>query len=182
MNIQEEQLYERVMERIDLTREMEDEELSEIIYSVLQEFSEEEYLPLKEQIRLSRRLFHSFRKLDVLQELVEDDSITEIMINGKEHIFVERDGRIVRSDKTFLSQEKLEDVIQQIVGEANRYVSEASPIVDARLKDGSRVNVVMKPVAVNGPILTIRTFPEEPLTMKKLIDCGSMTEEAAQFI
>ena len=121
MNIQEEQLYERVMERIDLTREMEDEELSEIIYSVLQEFSEEEYLPLKEQIRLSRRLFHSFRKLDVLQELVEDDSITEIMINGKDHIFVERDGRIVRSDKTFLSQEKLEDVIQQIVSGTNRW-------------------------------------------------------------
>ena len=182
MNIQEEQLYERVMERIDLTREMEDEELSEIIYSVLQEFSEEEYLPLKEQIRLSRRLFHSFRKLDVLQELVEDDSITEIMINGKDHIFVERDGRIVRSDKTFLSQEKLEDVIQQIVSGTNRYVNELSPIVDARLEDGSRVNVVLKPVALNGPIMTIRKFPKEKVTMKQLVEWQSITEEAVEFL
>ena len=182
MNIQEEQLYERVMERIDLTREMEDEELSEIIYSVLQEFSEEEYLPLKEQIRLSRRLFHSFRKLDVLQELVEDDSITEIMINGKDHIFVERDGRIVQSDKTFLSQEKLEDVIQQIVSGTNRYVNELSPIVDARLEDGSRVNVVLKPVALNGPIMTIRKFPKEKVTMKQLVEWQSITEEAVEFL
>lgn len=182
MNIQEEQLYERVMERIDLTREMEDEELSEIIYSVLQEFSEEEYLPLKEQIRLSRRLFHSFRKLDVLQELVEDDSITEIMINGKDHIFVERDGRIVRSDKTFLSQEKLEDVIQQIVGRCNRVVNESMPIVDARLENGARVNAVIRPVALNGPILTIRRFPDTPITMEKLIALGSLPRECAEFL
>lgn len=182
MNVQEEQLYERVMERIDLTREMEDEELSEIIYSVLQEFSEEEYLPLKEQIRLSRRLFHSFRKLDVLQELVEDDSITEIMINGKDHIFVEREGRLIRSDKTFLSQEKLEDVIQQIVSGTNRYVNELSPIVDARLEDGSRVNVVLKPVALNGPIMTIRKFPKEKVTMKQLIEWQSVTEEVVEFL
>ena len=131
---------------------------------------------------MSRELFHAFRKLDILQELLEDPKITEIMVNGTDHIFYEKGGRLFRSERKFMSEERLVDVIQQIVGEANRYVSEASPIVDARLKDGSRVNVVMKPVAVNGPILTIRTFPEEPLTMKKLIDCGSMTEEAAQFI
>ena len=167
-------IYGQVLQRMDMTRETGDEELQELIRMTLEEASEKEYLPLNEKIELSRELFHAFRKLD--------PKITEIMVNGTDHIFYEKGGRLFRSERKFMSEERLVDVIQQIVGEANRYVSEASPIVDARLKDGSRVNVVMKPVAVNGPILTIRTFPEEPLTMKKLIDCGSMTEEAAQFI
>ena len=175
-------IYGQVLQRMDMSRETGDEELQELIRMTLEEASEKEYLPLNEKIELSRELFHAFRKLDILQELLEDPKITEIMVNGTDHIFYEKGGRLFRSERKFMSEERLVDVIQQIVGEANRYVSEASPIVDARLKDGSRVNVVMKPVAVNGPILTIRTFPEEPLTMKKLIDCGSMTEEAAQFI
>ena len=175
-------IYGQVLQRMDMTRETGDEELQELIRMTLEEASEKEYLPLNEKIELSRELFHAFRKLDILQELLEDPKITEILVNGTDHIFYEKGGRLFRSERKFMSEERLVDVIQQIVGEANRYVSEASPIVDARLKDGSRVNVVMKPVAVNGPILTIRTFPEEPLTMKKLIDCGSMTEEAAQFI
>lgn len=175
-------IYGQVLQRIDMTRETGDEELQELIRMTLEEASEKEYLPLNEKIELSRELFHAFRKLDILQELLEDPKITEIMVNGTDHIFYEKGGRLFRSERKFMSEERLVDVIQQIVGEANRYVNEASPIVDARLKDGSRVNVVMKPVAVNGPILTIRKFPEEPLTMKKLIDCGSMTEEAAQFI
>jgi len=119
---------------------------------------------------------------DVLQELLEDDSITEIMVNGIDHIFYEKEGRIFRSKKCFLSQERLLDVIQQIVGESNRYVNEASPIVDARLKDGSRVNVVLNPVAVNGPILTIRKFPSEAITMEELIRIGSVTDDAANFL
>ena len=175
-------IYGQVLQRMDMTRETRDEELQELIRMTLEEASEKEYLPLNEKIELSRELFHAFRKLDILQELLEDPKITEIMVNGTDHIFYEKGGRLFRSERKFMSEERLVDVIQQIVGEANRYVNEASPIVDARLKDGSRVNVVMKPVAVNGPILTIRKFPEEPLTMKKLIDCGSMTEEAAQFI
>ena len=170
-------IYGQVLQRMDMTRETGDEELQELIRMTLEEASEKEYLPLNEKIELSRELFHAFRKLDILQELLEDPKITEIMVNGTDHIFYEKGGRLFRSERKFMSEERLVDVIQQIVGEANRYVSEASPIVDARLKDGYRVNV-----AVNGPILTIRTFPEEPLTMKKLIDCGSMTEEAAQFI
>lgn len=175
-------IYGQVLQRMDMSRETGDEELQELIRMTLEEASEKEYLPLNEKIELSRELFHAFRKLDILQELLEDPKITEIMVNGTDHIFYEKGGRLFRSERKFMSEERLVDVIQQIVGEANRYVNEASPIVDARLKDGSRVNVVMKPVAVNGPILTIRKFPEEPLTMKKLIDCGSMTEEAAQFI
>lgn len=142
----------------------------------------EEYISLSDKIRIGRELFNSFRKLDVLQELLEDDSITEIMVNGIDHIFYEKEGRIFRSKKCFLSQERLLDVIQQIVGESNRYVNEASPIVDARLKDGSRVNVVLNPVAVNGPILTIRKFPSEAITMEQLIRIGSVTDEAANFL
>ena len=154
-------IYGQVLQRMDMTRETGDEELQELIRMTLEETSEKEYLPLNEKIELSRELFHAFRKLDILQELLEDPKITEIMVNGTDHIFYEKGGRLFRSERKFMSEERLVDVIQQIVGEANRYVSEASPIVDARLKDGSRVNVVMKPVAVNGPILTIRTFPED---------------------
>lgn len=182
MGILEEQLYDRVMERLDLTRDMEDEELTELIHSVLLEASEEEYLPLKEQIRLSKQLFHSFRKLDVLQELVEDESITEIMINGKDDIFVERRGKVTRSERKFMSDAKLEDVIQRIVSGTNRYVNELSPIVDARLEDGSRVNVVLKPIALNGPIMTIRKFPKEKVTMEQLIAWDSVTEDAVNFL
>lgn len=178
----EQQLYNRVLDRLDLTRDVEDEELSELIHEVLKEAASEEYLPLQEQIRLSRQLFHSFRKLDILQELVEDETITEIMINGTEDIFLERNGRIIRSDRRFLSEEKLEDVIQQIVAGTNRYVNELSPIVDARLEDGSRVNVVLKPVALNGPIMTIRKFPKETVTMQQLIEWGSVTDEVVEFL
>ena len=142
-------IYGQVLQRMDMTRETGDEELQELIRMTLEEASEKEYLPLNEKIELSRELFHAFRKLDILQELLEDPKITEIMVNGTDHIFYEKGGRLFRSERKFMSEERLVDVIQQIVGEANRYVSEASPIVDARLKDGSRVNVVMKPVAVN---------------------------------
>ena len=180
--IREEQLYERVLEQLDLSRETSDEELEELIYGVLKEASEREYLPLHEQIEVSRRLFHAFRKLDILQEFIEDESITEIMINGTKNIFLERNGRIYRSDRQFLSEERLEDIIQQIVARTNRYVNELSPIVDARLEDGSRVNVVLKPVALNGPILTIRKFPKDKVTMEQLIEWESITQEAADFL
>lgn len=180
--MREEELYERVLERMDMSRELEDEEVAELIHEVLREAAKEEYLPLEKQIYLSRRLFHSLRKLDVLQELIEDESVTEIMINGVEDIFVEKNGRICRSDKRFISEAKLGDVIQQIVSGTNRYVNELSPIVDARLEDGSRVNVVLKPVALNGPIMTIRRFPKEKVTMEQLIAWGSLSGEAARLL
>ena len=143
--IQAEQLHARILEELDMTREIEDEELTELIYRVLQEASSEEYLSLSRKTELGKELFNAFRKLDLLQEFLEDEGITEIMINGTRSIFFERDGRIHKSDKRFLSKEKLEDVIQQIVASSNRLVNEASPIVDARLADGSRVNVVLEP-------------------------------------
>lgn len=177
-----EQFYDQIMQRLDLTKETEDEELQEIIRSVIEDAGRKEYIPLNEKIRVSRELFNAFRKLDILQELIEDDEITEIMVNGTDNIFYEKEGRIFRSDRRFLSESRLGDVIQQIVGETNRYVNESSPIADARLRDGSRVNVVLKPVAVNGPILTIRKFPANAVTMERLISLGSLTEEAAEFL
>lgn len=177
-----EQFYEQIMHRMDLTKETEDEELQEIIRSVIEDAGRREYIPLNEKIRISRELFNAFRKLDILQELIEDDEITEIMVNGTDNIFYEKEGRLFRSERRFLSESRLDDVIQQIVGETNRYVNESSPIADARLRDGSRVNVVLKPAAVNGPILTIRKFPANAVTMERLISLGSLTEEAAQFL
>ena len=177
-----EQFYEQIMHRMDLTKETEDEELQEIIRSVIEDAGRREYIPLNEKIRISRELFNAFRKLHILQELIEDDEITEIMVNGTDNIFYEKEGRLFRSERRFLSESRLDDVIQQIVGETNRYVNESSPIADARLRDGSRVNVVLKPAAVNGPILTIRKFPANAVTMERLISLGSLTEEAVQFL
>ena len=175
-------LREHILAEIDLTREMSDTEIRAIVSEKCSIYGKQKFLKLSEQEALEQYLFHSLRKLDVLQELLDDPEITEIMVNGIDHIFYEKEGRIFRSKKCFLSQERLLDVIQQIVGESNRYVNEASPIVDARLKDGSRVNVVLNPVAVNGPILTIRKFPSEAITMEQLICIGSVTDEAANFL
>lgn len=180
--IRTELLYEKVLLRLDMTKETGEEELQEIILSVLEEAQKEEYLSLNDKIRISRELFNAFRRLDILQDLLEDDAVTEIMVNGTDSIFYEKGGRLYRSKRRFLSEERLNDVIQQIAGEANRYVNESSPIVDARLSDGSRVNVVLKPVAVNGPIMTIRKFPAEAITMPELIRMGSLTDEAAALL
>lgn len=130
--IEAEQLHARILSRLDMTRDMEDEELTELIYEVLQEASQEEYLPLDQKTMLGKELFNAFRKLDLLQEFLEDEQITEIMINGTQNIFIEKAGRIIQSDKRFLSRDKLEDVIQQIVAGSNRLVNEASPIADGR--------------------------------------------------
>ena len=122
------------------------------------------------------------RQLDILQELVEDPEVTEIMINGKDHIFIERKGKLSVWDNSFETEEKLNDIIQQIVSGCNRVVNEASPIVDARLENGSRVNVVLKPIASNGPIVTIRRFPEKPMDMKRLISLGALDLEVAEVL
>lgn len=180
--IEAEQLHARILDELDLSKEVEDEELTRIIYRVLREAESREYLPLNVKTALGRELFNAFRKLDLLEEFLEDDEITEVMINGTQNIFYEKKGRIFQSDKRFLAKEKLEDVIQQIVAGANRLVNEASPIVDARLADGSRVNVVLAPIALNGPIVTIRKFPTESITMKQLIAWNSISEEVAEFL
>ncbi len=180
--IQTEKIHEKILERLDLSQEVGDEQLVELIHAVLEETGQDTYIPLKEKTMLGKQLFNAFRKLDILQELIEDEDITEIMINGTEHIFIEKEGKISQLPKRFVSKNKLEDVIQQMVASANRMVNEASPIVDARLEDGSRVNVVLYPVALNGPIVTIRKFPKEVITMEELIRLESISREIAEFL
>lgn len=170
------------MKRLDLSREIEDEKLQDIIFHVLEEESGRSYIPLEEKARLGKVLFNAFRRLDLLQELIEDDDITEIMINGIDNIFIERAGKIFMTDRNFVSREKLEDVIQQIVAGTNRLVNEASPIVDTRLADGSRVNVVLYPVALNGPVVTIRKFPKEQITLKRLVEMNAMSSEVSEVL
>ena len=167
---------------MDFRRELSDEEVEVAIDEVLLGEKSLVICPVELRRRLRKELFDSLRRLDILQIFVEDSSVTEIMINGTEHIFVERDGRLQELDASFDSLEKLQDVIQRIVAGCNRVVNEASPIVDARLPDGSRVNIVMNPVALNGPVVTIRRFPEKPVTMDWLIRQGSVSSEAAGFL
>ena len=166
------------MERLDSMWESTDEEVMELIDRLLMEEGRRLGLNLGQKSALRRELFSSIRKLDVLQELLEDSGVTEIMVNGWQHIFVEREGRISPWEKHFTSPEKLDDVIQQIAGRCNRVINTLHPIVDARLENGSRVNAVIAPAALNGPILTIRQFPKEPVTMERLLSLGSVTEEA----
>ena len=176
------QLQETVRQRMDMSSELSDAQIGEIIDSVIMEKSREVYMSAVTKLTLRQELFNAIRRLDLLQELIDDKTVTEIMVNGADAIFYERDGRIYAWDRHFESREKLEDVIQQIVSRSNRQVNESIPIVDARLKDGSRVNVVLDPVALNGPILTIRKFPEEAITMEDLIRWESISQEAAEYL
>lgn len=176
------QLQETVRQRMDMSSELSDAQIGEIIDSVIMEKSREVYMSAVKKLTLRQELFNAIRRLDLLQELIDDKTVTEIMVNGADAIFYERDGRIYTWDRHFESREKLEDVIQQIVSRSNRQVNESIPIVDARLKDGSRVNVVLDPVALNGPILTIRKFPEEAITMEDLIRWESISQEAAEYL
>lgn len=175
-------LRQKVRERMDYVKDYSDEEVEETIDEILLAQEDMAVYPVELRRRLKKELFDSLRRLDILQIFVEDSSVTEIMINGMEHIFVERNGRLQELDVGFESAEKLQDVIQQIVAGCNRVVNEASPIVDARLPDGSRVNIVMKPIALNGPIVTIRRFPEKPITMERLLQMDAISMEAAEFL
>ncbi len=176
------ELQEQVLRELDLTKEIMDEELMDVIHRILEERARNTYIPLTERADMGRDLFNALRKLDILQDLIEDDEITEIMINGTENIFIEKDGQLYQLEKRFSDRRKLEDLIQQIVADANRIVNEASPIVDARLKDGSRVNVVLYPVAINGPAVTIRKFPKEPMSMQDLILKNSLNQEINELL
>lgn len=171
-----------LMEKLDMSREMTDREILDEIDQLILNRMRDSYISLNEKLQLRQELFYSVRKLDVLQELIEDETVTEIMVNGPDAIFVERGGRLGKWDKSFTTREKLEDVIQQIAGRCNRVINESMPIVDARLENGARVNAVISPVALNGPILTIRRFPDTPITMDRLIALGSLTCECARFL
>ena len=167
---------------MDFTREMSDEEIQDAIADRLRAREFAGRLNVYERARMGKELFFTIRGLDVLQELIEDEQVTEIMINGMEGIFVERAGRLFAWPCGFESGEKLQDVIQQIVAGCNRVVNETSPIVDARLENGSRVNVVLGPIALNGPVGTLTRFPEQPIGMRELLEIGSISEEACSFL
>lgn len=169
-------------DNIDLRRELTDEEIQDLITRIVFDRSKQHYMSVTEKQEIINTVFNSIRRLDILQPLIEDKAITEVMVNGPDDIFIEKDGRVEKLEIRFDSQEKLEDVIQTIVSRVNRVVNESSPIVDARLKDGSRVSVVLPPIALNGPILTIRKFPEKPMSIEQLVKMGSITDQAAEVL
>ena len=176
------ELKKTVRERLGYGQEYTDEEVTGIIDDCILDSPEFRPLSVTDKRRIGKEVFDSLRRLDILQSFIEDKSVTEVMINGYRNVFVERAGALTRLDRGFDSEEKLMDVIQQIVAGCNRTVNEASPIVDARLSDGSRVNIVLPPVALSGPTGTIRRFPEKPVTMEGLLRFGSVTEEVSEFL
>lgn len=175
-------LKKRLLERLDQTREISEEELYEQIDTLILEENRTFKRSLADRERLRRELYNSVRKLDILQELLEDETITEIMVNGTDGIFLEREGEISRWEKGFQERGQIEDVVQQIAGRCDRIVNESIPIGDARLEDGARVNLVLPPVALNGPIITIRRFPRRAITIKELIAWGTISKEAADLL
>lgn len=177
-----EQIITKLRMNVDLLSVQDDDEVKKLIAEFVFKETEDKRLSLKERENLVKNIFDSIRKLDVLQELIEDEAVSEIMVNGFDHIFIEKGGEIKEWNKTFASKERFEDVIQQMVAVCNRTVNESEPIVDGRLSGGERINVVLSPPAVYGPILTIRRFPKEVFTMDKLIENKSISSEAADFL
>ncbi len=175
-------LRDEIQSSFDYSLDIKEEDLYREIDRLIVRTSKEHFLTLESKEQLRRELYASIRGLDILEEILQQETVTEIMINGADDIFLEEGGKIHRWGKRFESRQKLEDIIQQIVAKANRLVNEASPIVDARLEDGSRVNVILPPVALNGPIVTIRKFSGEPFTMERLVELGSLTEDAAGLL
>ncbi|MCX4267551.1 MAG: CpaF family protein [Lachnospiraceae bacterium] len=182
MNLDKEMIREQVLQSIDMTREADEQELHEIIDRVIEREVEYKYITIEQRIRIHQDIFNSIRGLGVIEDLLEDENVTEIMINGKDHIFIEKEGRIERYSGCVGSDQRLHDIIQQIVGNTNRRVNESNPIADARLSDGSRVNVVLPPIALDGAVITIRKFAKEQITIEQLIKWKSITVEAADFL
>ena len=176
------EIYQMVMDKLDFNKDLSDEEIVELIDEVIVNRSKTRTIEIDSRGKLKKDVFYAIRKLDVLQQFLENPNITEIMVNGENHIFIEEDGTIKETGVSLKNREKLENLITQIVSKCNRRVNESSPIVDARLEDGSRVNVVMSPISIDGSVITIRKFPQNPITMDKLIQIGSISEEAAAFL
>lgn len=173
---------ERVLEEVPPGAELADETLQAMIDRTITELFPDEYIRLEEKRKLRHMVFNSIRRMDVLQDVLEDETITEIMVNGPHHIFVEQAGHLYETGLTFEHQTRLENIVQQIASRGNRIVNESNPILDARLEDGSRVNIVVPPIALEGPVITIRKFPKETMTMEKLLSLGVLTKEACEFL
>ena len=171
-----------VLEQMDLSRDMEDEEIVELIGRVASRHLKKQALSIQERLRVEQQVFNSLRKLDALQELIDDENVSEIMVNGPKNIFYEKTGKVYRANQSFSSEEKMQDIIQQIVGRHNRVVNLSNPIVDTRLADGSRVNIVLSPISLDGSAITIRKFPKQPLNMEQLIAKGAISESAADLL
>ena len=172
----------QILEQMDYRKDISDEDIAEMIDSAIVNLEELACCPVSQRIRLKTDLFNSLRRLDLLQIFVEDEEVTEIMINGKDTIFLEKSGRLVRYPRGFDSAEKLMDVIQMIVAGGNRVINTSAPIVDARLEGGARIHVVLPPISLNGPVVTIRRFPKDPITMDWLIRKNSITASAAELL
>lgn len=177
-----EKLKQRILENIDLTSSIDDEEINRLMDEYILEETKGEYFPLKEKLQLRRELFNAIRRLDVLTEYIDEEAVSEIMVNGEKHIFIEKEGQIYKTSKSFESEDKLVWVTQKIVAGCNRRINESNPIVDARLKDGSRVNIVMAPVSLDGTAITIRKFPEKIMDMEQLCTLGALTPEVASIL
>ena len=182
MRKSEEEIRERVVGELAMENSISDTQLLSAINQEVLSETGEHYIRLRERRAVQKNIFNSIRRLDILQDLLEDDEVTEIMVNDARKVFVEKNGRLFDTERKFSSEEKLEEIIQQIASQGNRIVNESSPILDVRLKDGSRVNVVLPPISINGPAVTIRRFPKEALTMKRLIEIEAITKEAAEFL
>ena len=176
------ELQKKLMSRLDTSRELRDEEICEQIDKLLMEKNSGHYYSLKRRAQLRTELFNSVRKLDILQELIDNDQVTEVMVNGLDGIFIEERGCIRKWEKEFYTQDKIEDLVQSIAAKSNRIVNATVPIVDARLENGARVSMVLPPVALNGPIITIRQFPTHPIEMEQLIAWGAVTKDAVEFL
>lgn len=172
---------EKVMNSYDFAI-LTDAQMEEAISKCIDEEFADIYMPISEKADIGDQVFSQIRGLGLLDSIIYDDTITEIMINGHKDIFIEKDGKVFRLEEEFEDEKKLEDVIQKIVGQAGREVNEANPIVDTRLQDGSRVNVVLPPISLKGPIVTIRKFSKEPMTIERLISYGSLTKEIAEVL
>jgi pilus assembly protein CpaF len=182
MEMQWKEMKDRLFGQMDLSRDISDEELQQLIEREVERYSRENLLSLAQREQCERQIFNSFRKLDILQELIDDPEVTEIMVNGHAHIFYEKGGAVFPWEKGELAPEKLADMIQQIVGSANRTVNESQPIVDTRLPDGSRVNIVLSPISIDGSCISIRKFSDTPMTLERLIELDSISQEAAQML
>ena len=177
-----EEIRRRTLERLNLSEELSDEQVLAVIETVILEYGREAYLPFERKCSLKQEIFHAIRGLDILEELLQNEAVTEIMVNGHRSIFYEKEGRLFRWEKQFSSEERLRDVIQKMAAGANRIVNEASPVADTRLPDGSRVNIVLPPVSLDGPAVTIRKFSRTPYTMERLIGMGALSEQAGKYL
>lgn len=175
-------IYQAVIEKMDFNKDLSDKEIFELIDDVIVSESKRRTIEITDRGKLKAEVYHAIRKLDVLQPFIDDPDITEIMVNGKDRIFIEKNGILTKTESFLLTEEKLNNLILQIVSKCNRRVNESSPIVDARLEDGSRVNVVMSPISIDGSAITIRKFPKNPITMETLIRLDSISEEAVNFL